>query len=247
MSKILEKINKIEENNWWFISRSELIEQLVNSTNKEERLKILDIGCGTGGVSEIFNKDHNVIGLDSDKDAIEFASKRGIKVKRGNAENLPFEKESFDIVLCLDVIEHTNDDKKVVNEIYRVLKKGGNTIIAVPAFNFLWGEADDLSFHKRRYTKNSILKLLNKFIIIKCTYWNFFLFFPTLIFKTADRLTKPLRKKKKSNLYNLVYSEELRLLDQFNEILKGILRIENRILKKRNLPLGVSLVAVCEK
>ena len=246
MNKIFKKIRRIEEGNWWYVSRLELVNQIVKEFNKK-KLKILDVGCGTGSVMESFSKEYDVIGVDSMEQAVRYTSKRGIKVRKGNAKNLPFKKNSFDVVLCLDILEHIKNDGKVVEEVYKVLKEGGKFIITVSAFNLLWGEADDLSFHVRRYAKNTILKLLRDFKIKKCTYWNTTLFFPVLISRTIGRLTKHLKKPNKPSLYNLVYTEELSVAKPLNNILTAILRFENTIIKKTNLPFGISLVVVCEK
>jgi SAM-dependent methyltransferase len=55
------------------------------------------------------------------------------KVKM-DAHDIPFENESFDMVFCNHVLEHVDDDKKVMSEIYRVLKSGGWGILQIPLF-----------------------------------------------------------------------------------------------------------------
>lgn len=247
MNEVYEKIREVERGNWWYVSRLELIKQIVKEFCQKKRIKILDLGCGTGSVAECFMNEHKVVGLDSMRESIIYASKRGIKARKGNIEDMPFKKESFDVVLCLDVLEHIKNDKKAVKEVYRVLRNGGNLIITVPAFDFLWGDADELSFHFRRYTKKRILELLKDFKIKKCSYWNTSLFFPALVFRTYQRATKHLRKPKKPDFCNMIYTDEMGFVKPLNKALANILRFENMLIKKISLPFGVSLVVVCEK
>jgi len=51
---------------------------------------------------------------------------------KGDICNLPFKKNSFDFILCNHVLEHINDDRKAMKELYRVLNKNGTAILQVP-------------------------------------------------------------------------------------------------------------------
>ena len=95
-------------------------------------LKALDVGCGGGFTCEFMAKRGVIVsGIDpvinSIQVAQEHASKSGIKIdyRQGFAENLPFDDNSFDIVTCVDVLEHVADLNKVISEINRVLKPNG--------------------------------------------------------------------------------------------------------------------------
>ena len=63
--------------------------------------------------------------------------------------HLPYPDESFDTVVCSDVLEHIGPHKQSMSELERVAKK--KVIITVPAYNWLYGEYDRLLGHKRRY------------------------------------------------------------------------------------------------
>ncbi|MCC5668401.1 bifunctional 2-polyprenyl-6-hydroxyphenol methylase/3-demethylubiquinol 3-O-methyltransferase UbiG [Nostoc sp. CHAB 5784] len=95
-------------------------------------LKALDVGCGGGFTCEFMAKRGVIVsGIDpvinSIQVAQEHASKSGLKIdyKHGFAENLPYDDNSFDIVTCVDVLEHVADLNKVLSEINRVLKPNG--------------------------------------------------------------------------------------------------------------------------
>jgi 2-polyprenyl-6-hydroxyphenyl methylase/3-demethylubiquinone-9 3-methyltransferase len=97
-----------------------------------ENLKVLDVGCGGGFTSEFLAKRGAIVsGIDLSKSLIETAKKHAeenglsIDYRQGRAENLEYENESFDVVICVDAVEHVSDLKKVISEIHRVLKKGG--------------------------------------------------------------------------------------------------------------------------
>lgn len=106
---------------------------------------VLDIGCGRGYIDfklkGSVSKDYNlqVIGIDSYKPAIDFANTRKKYLHRDDcdfelmdASNLRFENDSFDIVMCLELLEHIKEPQIVIKEMYRVLKKGGFAIISTP-------------------------------------------------------------------------------------------------------------------
>lgn len=112
--------------------------------NKEnhKKLRILDAGCGPGLYSIFFGqKGHKVIGVDLDNKKIETARKiseaLGINTEFLTASilRLPFENESFDIVICSDVIEHIKEDKKALLELNRVLKGKGILILTTTGNN----------------------------------------------------------------------------------------------------------------
>jgi ubiquinone/menaquinone biosynthesis C-methylase UbiE len=101
---------------------------------------VLDAGCGTGIFSVIFanNGAGKVTGIDISEGSLETA--RSLKEKFGlhNAEfkkedmlELPFADESFDIVWAWGTVHHTTDPLKAIDELIRVLKKGGSILLAV--------------------------------------------------------------------------------------------------------------------
>lgn len=109
--------------------------------------KFLDVGCHSGLFTEKVVsklKPTEVHGIDVSKSAILKAKKR---VKMGNfqvadAHKLPFKSNYFDVVICLEMLEHVDNPVKVMSEIYRVMKKGGYGIVLVPSdnilFKFVW-------------------------------------------------------------------------------------------------------------
>ena len=93
---------------------------------------VLDVGCAGGFMSEALDaRGAAVTGIDPAEDAIAAAQahahkgSRDIRYDVGVGEALPYADESFDAVVCVDVLEHVADLEQVIREIARVLKPGG--------------------------------------------------------------------------------------------------------------------------
>ncbi len=102
-------------------------------------LKILDIGCGLGDVLSELPDNYTLFGVDYAKSNVNYAKirlKGKAEIFNSSIYELPFESYSVDIGLCLEVLEHIEDDEKAVREISRVIKPGGILIAAVP-YTFL--------------------------------------------------------------------------------------------------------------
>lgn len=105
--------------------------------------KVVDIGCHSGLFTEKIILKINpseIYGIDISKKAIKKAKQRIKKGKfiTGDAQELPFKNNYFDAAFCLEMIEHVDYPEKVMQEMYRVLKKGGYGIILIPTDNLLF-------------------------------------------------------------------------------------------------------------
>ena len=100
--------------------------------------KILELGCGRGDfLLECYTEGLDVIGIDINPEYIKISEekikKSGFKphIILAKGEELPFEDNDFDFINCVEVLEHTNDPKKVLMECYRVLKDNGQIFITI--------------------------------------------------------------------------------------------------------------------
>lgn len=146
-SQIDNEIYSLESDTWWqpdtFLN---LLKTLLNPVRVDyakkifkqhlsashEKINVLEVGCGGGILSEeIAGMGFNTTGIDpsaaSLNAAARHASENNLKINYiiGTGEDLPFRKNSFDVVLCCDVLEHVRDLPKVISEISRVLKNKG--------------------------------------------------------------------------------------------------------------------------
>lgn len=228
-----------EEQHWWYRGLRKISLQAIKKYAPIGKLKVLDVGCGTGILLKILSSVHDVSGIDYSEDAISFCKLRElVSVKQASANDLPFEDENFDLVTCMDVLYHKGVDvKKALSEIYRVLKPGGIFAINLPAFNFLYSSHDRAIETARRFTKKEVKQLLQKanFTILKLTYWDFFLFpvvaTTRLIRKKSDKKTSDINVPTKT----------------INEFLYFILRTEANMIRFISLPWGTSVFAVAQK
>lgn len=234
-----EKYHQLEESYWWFKARRHFILGLLK--NEDKKLKILELGCSGGqliaDLRSLGFKD--VHGLDISPSAINLCKKRGLKnVQVCDAARTKFRNSEFDIVIASDILEHIKDERKGLAEWSRILKKNGRLVIFVPAFNALWSRHDDLNHHYRRYSKKQLLSSLraSAFSIERSSYWNFFMFIPVALLRLAQKI---LPSKESDDLY--------RINSIVNNILIGLLKLENSLLKFLKFPFGISAFAIARK
>lgn len=95
------------------------------------RGRVLDVGCGQSPYRFLLNqKQTEYFGLDI-ADAFKFDYQNS-EITAFNGEDVPFESEKFDALICTEVLEHAKNYSKLVNEMCRVLKPGGRAIVTVP-------------------------------------------------------------------------------------------------------------------
>jgi SAM-dependent methyltransferase len=122
--------------------------------------KCLNVGCGEHIIKNAVNIDKN-------------------------AEDLPYESNSFDTVILSDVIEHIKDWETAIKEAIRVSKK--KVILTVPAYMWLWSDYDKELGHYRRYIKKDLEKHLDSYLNIN--YKIVYLFGALLPFIWARKFT----------------------------------------------------------
>ncbi|HUY72961.1 MAG TPA: class I SAM-dependent methyltransferase [Candidatus Dormibacteraeota bacterium] len=94
---------------------------------------VLDLGCGRGGVVELIWRDVKLAaGLDPDSPSLSEHRAPGMPVIRGVGERLPFADASFDLVVCVWVMEHLKEPETMLREVRRVLRPGGHFIFLTP-------------------------------------------------------------------------------------------------------------------
>ncbi len=231
---------QVESFHWWFTVRRKLLEYLLTSFNISSKELAIDIGCGVGSnLNVLSSKGIHTIGLDHSLYALTLVKRRlELPLINGDLNKLPLRSNSIGLIVAMDVLEHLDNDANGISEFYRVLKKGGNLILTVPAFKSLWGIQDVVTGHKRRYSKEEILTKLVQggFEIMRFSYFNFFLFFPILI---ARRMIHLLGLK--------IESENQVNFPLINFFLKSIFSLELYVLKYFPFPFGVSIFCIAKK
>jgi SAM-dependent methyltransferase len=117
-----------------------------------ENSLVLDAGCGNGK-NMLYRKDLNFIGIDISSKQVDICKQKGLNTFEGDIRNLLFENETFDNIICIATYHHLDNDidrATALNELYRVLKKGGKILITVLAME----QPDDSRF---KFTKRDEL------------------------------------------------------------------------------------------
>jgi SAM-dependent methyltransferase len=113
-------------------SSGEQLEALVRA-HLNQQSHVLDLGCGRGGVVELIWRDVELAaGLDPDVPSLAEHRAPGMPVICGRGEHLPFAAESFDLIVCLWVVEHLESPEVVLREVRRILRPGGHFVFLTP-------------------------------------------------------------------------------------------------------------------
>lgn len=210
---------------------------------------IIDIGCGTGYQAiQLARQGFSVTGIDPSSDMLSM-SKAYQKNQKEYLQPVAFKEmeieeaassyqHAFATALCLDVLEHIEDDRAAYHHIIQTVKPGGTIIVSVPAIPYLYGPKDIAIGHFRRYSKKTLQTLLQteSVDIKKIRYWNAIGVVPTLL--STKVLKKPINES---------FRYERRDTNS-GTILNTLLRkwfslAENSL----HPPFGLSLIAVLSK
>lgn len=243
MKEIVYHTNyKLEDTYWWFLARREIIANTIRKTldvGPEDYL--LDVGCGTCGMAEFLSKEFNIVAIDTSELALEYCKKRGVEnVFQSTLENFPKNQYKIKAITILDVIEHIENDKEIVKQLYETLPEDGYLIATVPAYQFLWSFHDEVHKHYRRYTLSKFKILIQNagFKIVFATYFNTFLF-PFALFKRFIDIIFKLEKKNE-------YAIEI-LPNPINKLFTKIFEMEKYFFPKNSFPFGLSILLIAKK
>jgi SAM-dependent methyltransferase len=232
-----------EQRHWWYLGMQRI------STMQIERfypggddLRILDAGCGTGGALQFLRRFGAVTGCDLSPLALDFCRKRGLRrLARAGVGQLPFATGSFDLVTSFDVLYHrtVEDVAAALSECRRVLRPGGRLLLRLPAYDWLRGRHDRVVHTARRFTTGGVRRALVEagFMVEKLTYANTLLFLPALARRLAERVIPS----------KGVASDVSPQAGRLDPLFARALYLEARWLARRNLPFGLSVMAVARK
>ncbi len=231
----------VDEHHWWYRGRRRIIRAEIDRLPIPAAARVLDAGCGSGRTLEELVDYGQVSGIELSPAAVEVARARDCgEVQIGRLEELPWESETFDLITCLDVLEHLPDDRVALRELLRVTKPGGWMVATVPAYQSLWSYHDEANHHYRRYERSTFraAAIDGGWQVERMTAFNSILFPPAAIVRLAQR-----RRHNGHAEFDLNIGPPW-----LNSVLERPLALEARWLARgRTLPAGLSLLAVLHK
>jgi len=243
MQEIVYHTNfEVENSYFWFLSRNEIISKIISKlTTLKSGDDVIDIGCGTGGFASVLAHNFNVCCLDMEPIALDYCKKRGLEDRfLGSTTEMIETGRKFKTAFMLDVIEHIEDDKSVVADVFNLLEPGGYFVAAVPAYQWMWSGHDEMHMHFRRYSMKSFLPLFENagFDLKYQSYFNTFLCIPAIAKRMLDKFTGADKKN----------TEPVDILPEYlNKFFKKIFSAEKYFLPKIKFPFGLSILVVVQK
>ena len=130
--------------------------------------RVFEAGCGTGNLTGHLIDRENLTVVDVDDRHLvqirrRFGHLENVDVVQGDLQNPELYDRlagEFDNVVCVNVLEHLDRPEVAVSQFFKSIRSGGNALILVPAHDWLFSEADEAIGHRRRYTRDSLRKLL---------------------------------------------------------------------------------------
>ena len=118
-----------------------VLRDIVTSGALTKESRVLEIGAGTGNyvaaLSELVGCACSAVEPSDGMRAIAATNAKGVEVKAGRAEELPFEAESFDLAFCVNVVHHVTDRRAFFREAFRVLRSDGSLCIATESHDMI--------------------------------------------------------------------------------------------------------------
>lgn len=241
--ELFEQIAALEAKHFWFIGRNAILrDTLVRYFPSANN--ILEIGCGTGFVLSNTRKvfpDAKLSGSDIYTEGMGFAKRRvpSALLFQMDACHIPFMDE-FDLIGAFDVLEHIEDDRAAIGQIYQACQTGGGVVFTVPQHRWLWSSTDDYAHHKRRYTRAELIGKVEE-AGFKVGYVGSFvsLLLPVML---ASRLLQ------KSSVAADRMDAGLKIGRFANVLLGAAMKLERRLIAWGvSIPVGGSLLLVARK
>ncbi|MFH0908181.1 MAG: class I SAM-dependent methyltransferase [bacterium] len=235
----------LEKHHWWFRARRLILRSLLaREIPWRDGMETLEVGVGPGeNLYTLYPPGIRLSGLEPEPANAEIARQRGaVPVYTGTVETMPapLAQASFDVITLFDVLEHIRDDGHALDILRARLKPGGRLVLAVPAYQWLWGQQDVVSLHFRRYTMSTLKAMLAErgLRVTRATYFNTLLFPPIAAFRLIAKLRPGLDQATESDFkYNVGI---------LNELLFHTFATEAVLTRYVSFPFGVSLFVVAE-
>jgi SAM-dependent methyltransferase len=237
------RLREHERSYWWHVGKRAHLSALLRwGVPPDPDRPGLDVGCGAGGNFPILAPYGRFFGSEVERDAWPEDGadlpQRPVVLARG--ERLPFADASLGLCTFFDVLEHVEDERGFLAEVYRVLRPGGLVLVSVPAYMFLWSGHDVSLHHFRRYERRTLVGALAGagFQVLRATY-AFAVTFPAVC---AVRLLGRLLPGGRAPRTSYVLPPA-----PLNSLLARVIELEARWVGWSDLPFGSSVMALARR
>ncbi len=237
---VFDRMAELDQHHWWFIARRRILDSLIRRVVRPPKnARVLEVGCGTGHNLPMLCGYGALDACELDDCARALSTKRlGREVRNARLPDLSmFERDVYDVVALLDVLEHVPDDVASLRAIRHRLKPGGALLLTVPANPWMWSAHDTAHHHFRRYSKRELARVVAEagFEVQLLSFFNTLLF-PLI---AAARIVGKLSGKHAA--------DDQLPGDAVNGALEKIFGLETNLVGRVPMPFGVSLVAVLRR
>jgi SAM-dependent methyltransferase len=232
----------LDHRHFWRIAKRRLILDWFRRyvPGGDER-RLLDVGGACSLISAELARLAQTVVVEPEAEMVETARREmGLDIRQGALPDaLPVEGP-FDVVTLLDVLEHVDEDAASLEAVRDLLRPGGTLVCTVPALQWLWSSHDEVLHHKRRYDLKGLRDLLEQsgFRVRRISYYSCFLL-PVL---ALQRLAGRLRPRTGPPAYRVHVPNVV-----LNTVFGWAMSAERLALRYVNLPIGWTLIAICEK
>jgi SAM-dependent methyltransferase len=242
LGKHIDEMRELEDHYWWFVARRRLALGLLDDAGLTSPT-VLDGGCGAGALLAELALRGRAYGADIAESAVRTTRDRGLgNLVRCDIQQAAFRSGAFDAVMLCDVLEHVDDDRQAVAEAARLLRPGGVAVITLPALGLLWSSHDEALGHRRRYGGRQARELVESagLRVGRISYGLTLLFPLALVVRMVQRVITRLRRRTPE-------TGIIRVPRLANRALIALMDLENAVIRRVGLPLGVSLAVLARK
>lgn len=193
-----ERMYRLEGTLWWYTAlHARTLAVARRCLAGHPTARILDAGCGTGGMAARLAALGAVTALDVSPVAIGFAARRAPELGsapglgRASVERLPVRDGAFDLVVSLDVLCHgaVKDEAAALAEMARALRPRGHLVLNLPAYPWLLSGHDRQVLNVRRYHAGQVRSMLEAAGLrpVEVRFWNSLLFAPAALLRLVRR------------------------------------------------------------
>ena len=238
-------LREVEDRHFWFVGRRQVVLSALRRCVPDlASRRLFDVGCGSGGLLTFLSHSGvRVAGAcDVYPESLRLVRERLdvplVRVDEGRP--LPL-GSGYDLLGLFDVLEHIDDDLSALRALCQSLVPGGVLVLTVPAHQMLYDEMDEIAFHRRRYERAGLRRVLEEsgFEVRLLSHFMSPLVPILMLIRSAGKRLHGGRSRALQRR-----QVEFRVVPGVNAAMRGVLALERAAMVHAPVPFGSSLVAV---